>query len=291
MSGKPLFDIEGFLTRRDDLFESIVYDMRIKGINKALRTDDPTVLEFGAIVLCTEGRCSFTLDSRHFDIGKNTLCVMFPRMTVQTLNRSEDLNLRIGIVNVDFFKNLVIPSSVSLFAYIKDNPAINVTDDEMEMINSMVDIISREKERRDRRYRRETVGKLLEAVCYEIASVYMKDNPMNGSRNSHSRQVFYNFLSLVESDFAKSRMVTYYAGKLCLTPKYLSTLVKEVSGKSANEWINDTVIINAKILLKNNDLTIQQISDMLHFSNPSFFGQYFKRYTGTTPNRFRNSKQ
>jgi YesN/AraC family two-component response regulator len=112
---------------------------------------------------------------------------------------------------------------------------------------------------------------------------------MVGKENSHCRTVFYKFLALVESDYLISRRVSYYAEKMCMTPKYLSALVKDASGRGANDWINDTVILNAKILIKKSDMTVQQVSDMLHFPNPSFFGQYFKRYTGMTPNKFKTN--
>lgn len=83
----------------------------------------------------------------------------------------------------------------------------------------------------------------------------------------------------------------YYADKLCITPKYLTIITRQISGRNATSWITHTAILNAKSLLTGTRLTVQQISNKLNFPNPSFFGQYFLRHTGMTPKEFRRSKQ
>ena len=89
--------------------------------------------------------------------------------------------------------------------------------------------------------------------------------------------------------YKQDRSVSFYADKLCLTSKYLSTVIKEVTGRSVLAWINETVIAEAKILLKTSEMTVMQISEELNFPNPSFFGRFFKQYTGVTPLKYRNN--
>jgi YesN/AraC family two-component response regulator len=84
--------------------------------------------------------------------------------------------------------------------------------------------------------------------------------------------------------------VQYYADKLCITPKYLTIITRQVSDRSAAAWITRTVILNAKALLSSTQLSVQQISARLNFPNPSFFGQYFLRHTGLTPKEYRRQK-
>ncbi len=81
--------------------------------------------------------------------------------------------------------------------------------------------------------------------------------------------------------------MTFYAEQLFLTPKHLSRVIKEVSGRSAGEWIDEQVILEAKARLKNLSLTVQEISDQLGFPNQSFFGKYFKRHVGLSPSDYR----
>jgi YesN/AraC family two-component response regulator len=107
-----------------------------------------------------------------------------------------------------------------------------------------------------------------------------------------SRQdvIFRKFLSLLATDITISREVQYYADKLCITPKYLTIVTRQMSDRSAATWITHSVILNAKALLATTQLTVQQVSNKLNFPNPSFFGQYFLRHTGMTPKEFRRSK-
>lgn len=96
------------------------------------------------------------------------------------------------------------------------------------------------------------------------------------------------FFRLLVNNFKKHRAVSFYADKLCFTPKYLSSVVKKVTGYTIQEWINELVINHTKNLLKMTDKTVLEISEEMNFSNPSFFGRFFKQYTGLTPLQFRN---
>ena len=104
---------------------------------------------------------------------------------------------------------------------------------------------------------------------------------------THNEQLVESFLALVKQYFYKERMLKFYADKLCLTSKHIAKVIKDTTGKAANEWIDDHVILEAKALLKSTDMTIQQVSDILCFDNPSFFTKYFKRHMGMTPKEYR----
>ena len=93
------------------------------------------------------------------------------------------------------------------------------------------------------------------------------------------------FFRLLTIHYKKHRSVQFYADKLNLTPKYLSTAIKKVTGRPILEWIHEAVLIDAKMLLRTTHLTVQQISDQLNFSSPSAFVQFFKKHTGKTPRK------
>ena len=94
-------------------------------------------------------------------------------------------------------------------------------------------------------------------------------------------------MRVVMENYKQERSVSFYADKLCVTAKYLSLVVKNVSGKSAGDWIDEYVILEAKALLKSSNMTIQEIADVLNFANQSFFGKYFKHHTGVSPKEYR----
>lgn len=111
----------------------------------------------------------------------------------------------------------------------------------------------------------------------------------SNSRSNHKRLIFEQFIQLVSENYLHQRQVAFYSDKLCLSPKYLSKLVKEVSGKPAPEWIDSYVMLEAKHLLKYSHMPIKEIVYRLNFPNQTVFYKYFKAHTGMTPTDYRNS--
>jgi len=107
------------------------------------------------------------------------------------------------------------------------------------------------------------------------------------TNDSAQNPLFEKFKEILSRDFISQRSVQYYADVLNVSRKYLSEVIKNNSGKTASDWIDDIVILEAKILLQNKDLTINQISDTLNFPNQSGFGRFFKKYEGISPLEYR----
>lgn len=108
-------------------------------------------------------------------------------------------------------------------------------------------------------------------------------------RNNQSREqrLFTDFIQLVSRYAPEHHTIDFYASSLCLTPRYLSTMIKQVSGKSAKQWIDDSLVTRIKIALKHSDKPIADITDEMNFPNQSFLTKFFKRMTGMTPSEFR----
>ena len=103
----------------------------------------------------------------------------------------------------------------------------------------------------------------------------------------HKKELTHKFFQLVMSNYKVNRSVTFYANSLCITPKYLTMVVKEVSGKSAKDWITEYMILELKGLLTNSTLNIQEIVEKTQFSNQSSLGRFFRRHTGLSPLQYR----
>ncbi|KAA6326959.1 Arabinose operon regulatory protein [termite gut metagenome] len=125
-------------------------------------------------------------------------------------------------------------------------------------------------------------------IYFEIASIYTKRNPIVQENVLRKDLLVRKFMFLVAKNYHLHREVEYYVNELCITPRYLSSVIKEKTGAGALSWINTMVIRQAKHLLRNNKMSVLQVSDELNFANPSFFGQYFKKHTGMTPKNFRD---
>ena len=104
---------------------------------------------------------------------------------------------------------------------------------------------------------------------------------------SRVEQICGQFLTLVEMHSHEQHRVEWYAGQMCLAPKYLSNVVKQTLDVSPNRCIDQALLRQAKSLLSSTSLSVQQISDQLGFQNQSHFGTFFKRHTGSSPKDFR----
>lgn len=251
----------------------------------------PKIVEAVFVALCLKGSCKLSINNHDYHFKKDDICVCFSATVLQTLNKSSDFECMILATNAEFIRNIDIPSVSELFLTIRENPCIPLSKEEIIFIQTYFKYINLAYERKGYPYRLEITRQLLLALCYEIASVYQNGKCYIKHSYSHKDALFRKFISLLSTKFATERRVSFYATALFITPKYLSTIVKEVSQKSASEWINDYILQHAKLLLSTTSLTIQQISDELNFPNPSFFTQYFKRFTGKTPKEYRLSIQ
>lgn len=133
---------------------------------------------------------------------------------------------------------------------------------------------------------------LTSAMVYQLVQFHYKRigqiDSVKGQRSCRNAYV-HDFLKLVHIHYQKERAVAFYADKLCISPKYLSLLVKETTGKSAAKWIDDFVLMEAKNLLRFSGKNVQQVAYALNFSNQSSFGKYFKHMTGLSPTEYQKS--
>lgn len=108
------------------------------------------------------------------------------------------------------------------------------------------------------------------------------------STANRNEQLLLEFKTLLSAYFIEHRQLAFYSEKLHVTPKHLSAAVKEASGKTAGDWIKEMLLLESKVLLKDNQMTITQVADRLEFTDPSHFGKFFKNHTGLNPLQFRN---
>lgn len=127
-------------------------------------------------------------------------------------------------------------------------------------------------------------------MYYWMVPAVIKESELQEKRPyTRQEELFERFITEVEAHYRKERNIKFYADLLCITPKYLSSVIFKVSQRLAGEWIDDYVMLEAKTLLKSGRLSIQQISEQLNFPNQSFFGKFFKRYAGVSPKEYKNS--
>ena len=137
---------------------------------------------------------------------------------------------------------------------------------------------------------REILSSFLRMMLLMICEELMRHDDMtslNDASTTHDKEVFNEFLQLLSQQNQKRQRVSYYADKMNISPKYLSSICKKVSGKNPMRWITENAMQDCYSLLKDTDLSVKEISNRLGFPNPSFFGQYFREQAGVTPMEYR----
>ena len=120
-----------------------------------------------------------------------------------------------------------------------------------------------------------------------IVPLFHQQADQLASSRSREQTIFDRFLQLVTQHCAEHHQIGYYADRMCLTERYLTTVIRQTSGTTAKDWIDRALITRIKIELRHTDKSAAQIADEMHFANPSFFSKYFRRLTGMTPGEYK----
>jgi AraC-like DNA-binding protein len=137
------------------------------------------------------------------------------------------------------------------------------------------------------RFRTEIVNLQLKMLVMEMWNIFA-DKMEQNIKNTEKVALFQRFLQLVEMYCMEHREVEFYAGKLFITPKYLSEICKKSSGKTASEWIQNYTTTRLILLLRNENLTFTQIADSMNFSSQSFFSRFVKKVLSVSPSEYRS---
>ena len=272
------------------MIDFIGYDFAIfADIKDMSLSSSPTSLNAACLTVCLKGWCKLELNLQQCEMREGMLGIILPDQIVLQRERSDDFSGSFIAVSRDFM-DLVIPTMQQLFPMffmIKERPCIAVTADELQAFEEYHSFLWSKVKLKDNPYRKEITQGLLMALFYEIYDIYQGHAVKERTPKSRKEDLFARFIRYVYEFYKEERSVSFYADKMFLTPKHLSTVVKEVSGKTAGEWIDSLVILEAKAMLKSSEQSIQEIADELHFANQSFFGKYFKHHTGFSPKEYR----
>ena len=169
----------------------------------------------------------------------------------------------------------------------RTEPVTQLSDSEADDIFSFYSFLRSKLKGPRTTFLKQKVLCMLQAALYEMMDIHQKNSERIDNQRSRKEEIMAKFILAVSEEFRTQRQVAYYARKFYITPKHLSAVVKEISGRTAGDWIENYVVMEAKVLLKTTDKTIQEITLMLNFANQSFFGKYFKHHTGLSPTAYR----
>ena len=255
----------------------------------------PSRLNALIIGVGTEGETSLTSNLQEFRLKKDSLFIFSPKhiLQVQSNNR---FKAHLIVIAPDFLKRINIDTKrmMPLFLQFGSLPCMELTHAESQSLRSFISMVEQELKGSETDFSSEIIGGLIAATIYKVGDIlthYLMEHPeVDSPIHNRAEEYFRQFTELLGEHYKHERSVGFYARQLCITPKYLTTLIKRISGKSVSEWIDNYVILEAKTLLKYSNMSVQEIAYYLNFPNQSFFGSYFKRNAGMSPSQYKAKK-
>lgn len=238
------------------------------------------------IIRLLQGKGRISINLVEYEVSGQMLIVTPPNSLIELLEVSKDYNFQVIVTENDFLPTVQGNSLKDVYG--QHGSTFLLTTEEWEHTGKLFDLLWETMHRTP--FRREVVQHLVTALVYTIKYIRDQRQTSTPPRISRQEELFNRFITLVNEHAKLERNISFYADKLCLTPHYLSTIIREASGQTVMEWINQAVVLEAKVLLKHSDLLVFQISDELNFPNPSFFSKFFKRMTGMTPAEYQKQE-
>ena len=247
----------------------------------------PYRLQEGRIAIITNGRARVLINLIEYIFRPNYISLIAPGSIIQIIETSQDFDAHMMAIEQNF---LPVSGKEEFFAHFlqrKKNLLLPLTTTEQVQIENFITVMWDVLQ--EPVFRKEVIQHLLAGLLYNIEYMAKNKGQSESSPLTHQNDIFQRFISLVNTYSKTERNVSFYADKLCLTPRYLNTVIRQASQQTVMDWINQSIILEAKVLLKHSNRLVYQISDELNFPNPSFFSKFFKRMTGMTPQEYQKN--
>jgi AraC-like DNA-binding protein len=195
------------------------------------------------------------------------------------------------VISVNFFHEIIrnVSEMSALFLYSRNHPVMRYNEKEQRVFKNYFEVVHSRVADKTNHFQKELVRTLMLALFYDLSNVIYRNRQTNQKSQSRPDAIFTKFIKLVEENCKTERRVSWYAKQIGITAKYLSETVKHVSQRTPNEWIDNYVTLEIRVLLKNTTKTIKDITKEMNFPNQSFLGKYFKENVGMSPSKYRKS--
>lgn len=255
----------------------------------------------GLIVICTEGMAQFDYDGQQIQLHKNDLYLYMAHSVVTKFMSSPDFNCRQIWFSRSELWNINMYSEVSLsdLTYLKQHPIVHLSDDDVTLLDEYFQLLCRRMRDQSPLLYSDIVRSLVSTIMLEMLCMMRRDKVQkvesdtleDNTSSFHRRRLADKFMRLVEQSDGRIRRVDDFASELNVTPKYLSTLLKETMNRRPSVIIQLFTMKAIERRLRFTDMTMQEIANDLNFPNASFFGKYVKEHLGMTPMDYRRKYQ
>lgn len=275
---------EGISYENDILLLGNLGDMRL--------FSHPVRIKATILFLCLQGEIKCSINLKNFTIKPNHLLINFVGDIIHVQSTKKVRGYAI-ILSEDYLQKLQLDFRLRTQSYIsmRGNGPISIPYDEITYLKPYFELFKKNIEEGIP----DVLKGLSEALSHTVISLISKWSPDSVHESEkdvpRTQQLFEKFMKLLQIYHSKERSVQFYADKMCLTPKYFAGAIKSYSGRAVLDWINEYVVLEAKMMLRYTGKSIQEISYNLNFPTQSAFGKYFKQQTGVGPKQYRYDEQ
>jgi len=259
-------------------------------ISRERKTSKPVRIDHFIILLAIEGVAEVRINLTDYVIQKNGLIIIAPN-TIHEFSREANSNfIAVGFVPEFLAHTGINKRHADAFTFFssQSDPYFQVKPEEAATLHQLLTLLY-EKDHciEEHPFKEEIIHHAFNLFMFELAVIARKYRGENSFKLTRKEEILMSFLKVLPEHFKEERSVQFYANLLFITPKHLTKTVKELTNKTCGKFIDDMVIMEAKLLLNDMSLSVGNVADLLHFSDQFFFSKFFKNHTGLTPTEFR----
>lgn len=266
-------------------------DFIIKEIPFSVKSPRPLYVVGGAVLLCLEGEAEIVIDGKTYMISERGEVVLPDGCTLFIKRCSQNIRMLSFIYSKEIAYQAMHKFEPSFFTFIFAEPVHQHTEESMAASMAYLQILSALQNDVHNHFRPLIATNLLRCIMLNIYDKLKRKGKLD-SETFHTRkeEIYSNFISLIMANAKRHREVSYYADKLCISARHLSSITKDIAGESPKQTIDEFLMTEIKLMLTFSEMSIQQIADYLHFPDQSYFGRFFKRFTGMSPQSYRKKE-
>lgn len=255
--------------------------------------DEQRVLNYGAVVICRNGTATIHIDFKSWDLAKGAVITLFPNDVAMLSAASADFEVEMLCYDPSLLREASLQLEQTVYHVLRkdrcrgDKPIVS------EIVDGMFRLLGIYFRQPECQCTDRLVLLQLKAFFLGFYDYITRDKSVSNEQTSSRRMndLFNQFIELMRLEYKLSHDVSYYADRLCITPKYLNTIVKCVTKHTPKTIIDHYVVLQLKLQLSQSDISVKRLAWDFHFSDASFFCRYFKQHTGMTPQEFRKDTQ
>lgn len=252
--------------------------------------ENPAQMPGCLFLLCLRGRCNITIHLTKYEFKKNFIALIYPDQFVQITDHTPECRFAfIGFSPTIIQHPYLFSNTIQYAPSILEVPVMKLEPETAEVLRDYFKLLIKAKHLNNTLVREEQLPLILTGLIIELGNINKQEPIKKGPQHyTRSQEIVKELIRVVVENYKAERNISFYADKMHLSPQHLSTTIKKVTGRTLTDIISGFVIKDAQAKLKSTELTIQEIAYSLNFPDISFFGKYFKRYTGMSPKQYRN---